>query len=517
MLRYLVFFLLISTTSFSQKLEQSDSIENEKPSFIIQPDRIEFEINNQSHNYEIIPADEHGLMVLSETINRTKEGFEWSFNMLDTALNVVWTRNYAIPYGSTFLGYDYNEGGFYVLFGKAQYKLEEMRVLRLDMYQGDTTSYEVNTVFPIQLNTFEVIGSSVLFGGYANLRPVVMLFDMNTQKPKVLPGFYNTNSEIIDIRTDDDSRTFSVIMSEKTYKKQVTASIKTFDSRGDLLQTKLLETDYDKSLIDAVSTNFSGGMQYVAGTFARKKTEYSRGLYLARLQNGHQELIRYHSYADLTNFFSFMKKKREKRMKSKIEKKKVQGKKIKLNYRLMVHGIIQRDDEYILIGEAYFPKYSSTNSSYYSSQNSYDNRNSWVNPNFVGYNYTHAVVVGFDRQGNILWDNSFEINDVLSRYLKEFVKVSVENDRIILLYMHENVIQTKIIKDSEILEGKNSDPIALTYKSDKVKDNDYYIEGLENWYDDKFYAYGVQNIRNQGDKNVRLNRKVFYVNKIEYR
>ena len=344
-----------------------------------------------------------------------------------------------------------------------------------------------------------------------------MLFDMNTQKPKVLPGFYNTNSEIIDIRTDDDSRTFSVIMSEKTYKKQVTASIKTFDSRGDLLQTKLLETDYDKSLIDAVSTNFSGGMQYVAGTFARKKTEYSRGLYLARLQNGHQELIRYHSYADLTNFFSFMKKKREKRMKSKIEKKKVQGKKIKLNYRLMVHGIIQRDDEYILIGEAYFPKYSSTNSSYYSSQNSYDNRNSWVNPNFVGYNYTHAVVVGFDRQGNILWDNSFEINDVLSRYLKEFVKVSVENDRIILLYMHENVIQTKIIKDSEILEGKNSDPIALTYKSDKVKDNDYYIEGLENWYDDKFYAYGVQNIRNQGDKNVRLNRKVFYVNKIEYR
>ncbi|MFY0653212.1 MAG: hypothetical protein JXQ96_14315 [Cyclobacteriaceae bacterium] len=516
MYKYLWLLLLLSFQSFAQKKAKKDTT-TEKHSFIVQPNRIEFEIDNRDGDFQIISAEENGLLVINETKERNRRGFAWNFNLIDSSLNIQWTKKYTIPYGSSFLGYDYNDGGFYLLFGKSQYRLEEMRVMRLALHNGDTASYTVNTVFPVQLSTFEVLDNTILFGGTANYRPVVMLYDMVAQKPKVLRGFYNSNSDIIDIRTDDPSKTFTVILNEKTFKKKVTVSIKTFDATGNLLQTKSLDTDFDKSLIDGVSTTFSNGEQYVAGTFARRKSEYSRGLYLAKLDRGQQELIKYHSYADLSNFFSYMKVKREQRVKSRIEKRKEQGKKVKFNYRLLVHDIVQRGDEYILIGEAYYPKYSSTNSGgYYSPTGSYDYRNMWINPNFIGYNYTHAVVVGFDKYGNILWDNSFEINDVLSLSLNEFVKVNVEEDRIVLLYIYENVLRAKIIQGDEILEGKSFDPIALKFQSDEVKDDYKDVEGMDNWFNGKFYAYGVQHIKNLKDKDVKLNRKVFYINKIQY-
>jgi hypothetical protein len=65
---------------------------------------------------------------------------------------------------------------------------------------------------------------------------------------------------------------------------------------------------------------------------------------------------------------------------------------------------------------------------------------------FEGYKYTHAVVFGFDRRGRLIWDNSFEINDVTSYTLDQFVHVSLSDEEMALLYMYENEIRTKVIE-----------------------------------------------------------------------
>lgn len=514
----LIFIFSIYNNGWAQKKRKRQDSAVVDSSFIFQPNRIEFEIGPKDIDFQIIPAEEQGLLVVKSSRNRNKEGWIWSFNMVDTTLNVSWTVIHTIPFGANFLGYDYSNGAFFLLFGESSYKLEEMKVMKVDIVDGRADHYEVNTVFPVQLTEFEVVGNTLVFGGYANFRPVVMLYDMIEKKPKVLPGFYNNNSDILEIRIDDEQKAFTVILNERTFNKKITIALKTFTEHGEMLQTKALESDYEKSLIDGVSTTFESGVQYVAGTYARKKSEYSRGLYLAKLQGGEQLMLKYHNYADLENFFSYMKAKREQRVKDRISRRKVKGRKVKFNYRLLVHDIIQRGDEYILIGEAYYPKYSTYGGGgYYDAPYQGNSRQNWADPNFVGYKYTHAVVVGFDRSGNVVWDNSFEINDVLSTQLTEFVKVSTEEDRIVLLYIYEDVLRSKIIEGSQILEGKSFDPIALHFQSDEIKDNSKEMEGLENWYDTKFYAYGIQNIKNLRDQNVKLNRKVFYINKVQYK
>ncbi|MGI9541639.1 MAG: hypothetical protein ACR2MX_00185, partial [Cyclobacteriaceae bacterium] len=227
----------------------------------------------------------------------------------------------------------------------------------------------------------------------------------------------------------------------------------------------------------------------------------------------------YFNFADLQNFFSYMRAKREARIKKKIERRKIEGKKLRFNYRFLVHNLIEDDDgKYLMIGEAFYPKYNSNNyGSYFGGGFVRGAGRYQRNLAFEGFKYTHAVVIAFDRSGKLLYDNSFEINDVLSYDLEQFVNVSVEDDRLVLLYIYENVIRSKLVQADEVLEGKSFNEIALNFEEDVAKNPDSEFGGLELWYDNKFFAYGVQKIKNLTGQSVKLNREVFFVNKIQYR
>ena len=100
--------------------------------------------------------------------------------------------------------------------------------------------------------------------------------------------------------------------------------------------------------------------------------------------------------------------------------------------------------------------------------------------------------------------------------MEQYVNVSVEEDKIVLLYVQDNTIRSKIIRGAEVIEGKSFDNIKLNFQDDAVNNKTDELNGLEKWYDDKFFAYGVQRIKNLRDTGVKLNRKVFYINKLVY-
>ncbi len=494
---------------------------------INQTDRLEIEMTDDDYDFTVISGEENGLMLVTETTKTVPEGLEWVLQGVDTSLNINWRMNLVTPFGSYFKGYEYADDHYYLLYGTSEYRREDMSVYQIDANTQDTSKFEINTVFPIDLTYFEVVGNTLVFGGYAFYKPVIMLYDMNTRKPKVLPGIYNNFSEILDVVPDDEMQIFTVIMTERMPSKLYTVSIKSYTSNGTLIQNRNLNPGDDKSLLDGASTTFLDGYQYVVGTYARRKSEFSRGLYVSRLKNGIQEYVRYHNYADLSNFFSYMSEKRESRIKKRIAKRKQLGKKLRFNYRLMVHDVIERENEYILVGEAYYPRYRSNSTAYGRPYSSYSSRyatsssgympNSF-NPYFIGYRYTHAVVVGFSKSGEILWDNSFEINDVQTPVLREFVNVTVDDrdDKIVLLYLYDNTIRSKIIKGNEIIEGLTINPVKLSNENQEAKSVNKEMEGLENWYANKLYGYGKQKIRNPADKSFRSTREIFYINKIEY-
>lgn len=107
---------------------------------------------------------------------------------------------------------------------------------------------------------------------------------------------------------------------------------------------------------------------------------------------------------------------------------------------------------------------------------------------------------------------------MVSYTLDQFVHISISDEDMALLYMYEDEIRTKVIEGNEVLEGKTYNNLESSFEYDVVDGftirDDY--GGLEKWYGGNLYAYGIHKIKNLKTEGVKLNREVFFINKIRY-
>jgi len=483
------------------------------PAQVSQPKRVELMLDRGEDYYTLISADKNGMVLFRETerLDR-RRGFEWEFIKLDTTLTEEWRHKRFVDLKDQFLGYDYFDNHLYVLFGKGEYTYDEFWLFKLNLTTREEQEYLIRRIIPIDLADFKVSRDYLIFSGQVNFRPVVLHYNFSSGLIKVLPGIYGQKSELVEVNTEDDLETFNVIMNEKGATKNQTFTVNTFNSSGEIIYRSRLKPDLDYSLVEGRSTRIQNGKQFIAGTYAYRRSKYSRGLFIASVGTENEESrIKYYNYADLKNFFKYMKKKREARVQDKIDRRREKGKKLKFNYKLMVHDIIELDDLYIAIGEAYYPRYNSYGSYYYYMGYPTNYGRDQYHPGFDGFKYTHAVIIGFDKTGNLLWDNVFKIDDVVTYQLEQFVQVSIDGQTITLLYNDDDQIQSKVIQGGKVIDGKKESDIQLRYEGDKIKSSDDDVAGLKFWYDHTFFAYGVQKIANHQNS-----REVFYVNKVIY-
>jgi hypothetical protein len=488
---------------------------------LVQPARLELELGDYEDFYTVVSAGDKGLFLYRKDEDLST-GLKGVYEVLcyDADLQERWSTSLEVEEASL-TGYEYKSGKLYLLFREPANKADNYHIYRFDLETSLVSAYTIDNAIPIELTEFTALDDVMLLGGYVNYRPAVIYYDLKADKYRVIPGLYMNHSELLEIKPNEENNTFSILYTERIRNRQQTISTKTFDRDGSLIFEYRLRPDPDRNLLYGRTTStFTDNGLHLAGTYSHGNTKFSRGIFIANVQADGSQDIQYYNYGDLQNFFSYMKAKRENRIRKRIQRRKVKGKKIKLNYKLLVHNIIEQKEGNILLGEAFYPKYASqTSYSNFSAGNfTRYNRGYTANSsaNLEGYQYTHAVLIGFDKTGNLTWDNSFEINDVMSPVLKKYVQVLPFDDCTVLLYMYENVVRSKIIHKEEVLEGKSTEEIATLYEDDEVRRNDFDMGGLEQWYGPWFYAYGVQRIRNRKDSAVKPERKVFFINKITY-
>ena len=233
----------------------------------------------------------------------------------------------------------------------------------------------------------------------------------------------------------------------------------------------------------------------------------AHGMCFSMITDNKQDYIKYFDFSKFENLYSTVI---GSRYRKKIERKKRKGKEVAVGLRLLVHDeIIIQNDEYIMIAEAYYPEYRTE--TYYDANGHMHTRQV-----FVGYRYTHAVIAAFDKNGELLWDNAFEIMNILSFNLKERVKVlrNSEDDDVVLVYNYGGYLHSKVIYGSKVVEGKQSTKIQTKNKKDKVKSSSN--SDMEYWYDNYFITWGNQVIKDKGKKLGKKRRQIFYFTKIAY-
>ena len=297
------------------------------------------------------------------------------------------------------------------------------------------------------------------------------------------------------------------------YKKFGQLHIRTFKGANQTNEV-ILKPKEDYNLLDGKIMTLNNNKQVVLGTYAIGKGS-SSGMYFSTLKNGNQDITKYYNFTDFNNFFSYLSEKKQEKIERKKERAKARDKELDFSYQLLVHDLIFKNNEYIMVAEAYYATYRVE--TYYTSVPNGNGGFSTVMQTrtvFDGWLYSHAVIAGFDENGNKLWDNSFEMGDFKTFRLKERVKVNNKGEKIELIYAGAgNTIYTKTIKGSNIIDEKESSKIENLLEDDEFKIG--ISTSMENWYDNYFIASGLSKIKNKELENNKK-RKVFYINKIEY-
>ncbi|CAN5299450.1 hypothetical protein BH09BAC3_BH09BAC3_18740 [soil metagenome] len=488
---------------------------------ILQTERIEVPISENefgiTEKFKAIGLEGNGLIVYRRIPGLASSEDQLEMIKLDTALKADWKGYISVPKNLKVAHVQYSNNLFCILF-KDQYLLGgDFQIVVVRVSNGKSTAYTIKNLIPFNSTEFVITPQAALIGGYFNYRPLVLYFSFTTQTSKILPGFFNELGELNQLKTYPDG-SLDVIVCAKNPEKRKSLWIKNYDSQGELIKTTILEPPQGKQLLFGRSVKLANGDQIVAGVYGRFG-EYSRGIFLAGVSEAGEYAIRYYNFGDLHNFFSYMKLRKQKRIKNKVERRNEHGRKVKFNYRFLIHDLIPYEGQYIMTGEAFYPHYTYPNNSFYRTRSFYPST-SFTNMAgssrgdliFDGYQYTHAVVVGFDKNGKIQWDNSFEINDVKTPQLEQFVEVKPEKDRIVMMYLFENKLRSKIIRNSEVLEGKTMD-VKRDKKELKPDGDIAQNEELDFWYGDYFFSYGIQKIKEKNSPT----RRIFYVNKITYK
>jgi hypothetical protein len=474
---------------------------------VIQPLRFEMPLSSTDKHFDVISADEDGLYLSKKFLGSQEDQIQ--VIKLDTALQQLWSGFISVERNYLLVGKKAYKGNLYLLLRYKDFSRNDLILLKVDA-NANYYRYPIKGYIPFAPGDFQITDKAVLIGGYYNRVPLVLYFSMIDLKSRVLPGLFNETGELTQIRTYPDA-SFDVLISAMNYNRQRTMWIKNYGPDGELNTNFTLNTEGNKHLIFGRSIKTNNNTQIVAGVYGTKGAEFSHGIFVAQIDVQGNQHIRYYHFADLDNFFKYMKAKREQRVKSRIERRKIQGKKIRLNYRFLVHELVPYKDQFVLLGEAFYPKYITVDRGV----GGFNYSNSFIQNGriFDGYYYTHAVVMGFKPNGDLLWDNSFEINDARTFNLEQFVKLEIQEDRIALMYLYDNNIRTKIIQNDQVLEGKTADPIRTGNPDDIIRKNSSEVSKLEYWYQDYLYAYGVQTLEKSKGQN---KRRVFYINKIRH-
>lgn len=484
---------------------------------VAQSSRLEFELEDRDQPFIPVGNDNLGLSIF-RMARPSLESVGAKFVeviKIDTSLNVVWSNFYQVDKDYQLQAYDYRDEYLYLLFQKSPVLTKGLFLLTVDMIDGDTLHHHIPSAIPMDMPDIKALKDAVLVFGKYNYKDAILHYDLFSGQIKALPGFYKNNSELMHINADEVINTFDILTTEKYRQRQTTLNIATFDMDGNQIGAVQLIPENDLSLIQGRIINNYGQEKIVAGTFAHKRSIFSRGIFMATINEEGESDIKYYNFADLENFFGYLKPRRERRTKERIARRKEQGKDTRFNYRLLVHEIIPHGDNFILLGEAFYPKYNNmATDPYFGGMGTFRGQNPTYY--FEGYRYTHAVLVAFDENGKLAWDNSFEINDVTSFNLQQFVHAVPVGNRQALLYLFENKIHSKLIQNDQVVEGKTISDIQLVYEEDQLRSSESDISGLLRWYDQYFFAFGVQRIKNLSDSNVKLNRRIFYINKVFY-
>ena len=132
---------------------------------------------------------------------------------------------------------------------------------------------------------------------------------------------------------------------------------------------------------------------------------------------------------------------------------------------------------------------------------------------FDGYDFFSEIILAFDRDGHLQWQQSVKFDNELTYDLFPHSSEGVCYDELVVASPYRNQMRyTAFDANGQALMNQQSEKLAPIYGADYVEDE--YFAQLGKWYGSRFLIFGSQIIQNGSQPKPR--RTVYYLQKVQY-
>ena len=132
---------------------------------------------------------------------------------------------------------------------------------------------------------------------------------------------------------------------------------------------------------------------------------------------------------------------------------------------------------------------------------------------FDGYDFFSEIILAFDRDGHLQWQQSVKFDNELTYDLFPHSSEGVCYDELVVASPYRNQLRyTAFDANGQALMNQQSEKLAPIYGADYVEDE--YFAQLGKWYGSRFLIFGSQIIQNGSQPKPR--RTVYYLQKVQY-
>lgn len=487
---FLLPFLMMSLGAFAQQDEK----------------RIELDLRDGYEDERTYPLSSNGFLIQSFGTDPEKGQIDCKNDFYSTGFKLLKSVSIPVKERTQFItSYDENGVNYTMIRNRRDYfaiitaDAENLECRKIEGMMPDLGLLSDMKVYEDRA-FFKVIGKKV---------SGILIIDLKTGKFKVAPvkfeKFSTKDLTILDFQVfDDDLLVFTNAQMDKSNEDLY---IVTFSMTGQQKDVFNVTKTVKEKLITASATKIKN-KYIITGTFSKTRSEQSQGIFIGELENKKLNFIRFYNFLELKNFTGYLTQKQQDRIERKKDNKEKQGKEMLLNYRIVTHPLIESEDGYTYLGEAFYPTFTTYTTNVSNGSGGFTTQ---VHTVFDGYQYTHATLAKFDHEGNLLWDNTFSMWSLYKPFrIKKLISFSHGRENAELAFSERNTIRYKVFnqQNGDIIKDNSKEIIETYTEGDKVKRS---FSNIDYWYDNNFIAYGIQTISN---KEIKRKRKVFFVNNI---
>ncbi len=501
-----------------------------------QPYRYEKVHKGSDDHFTLISMYDEGLALFRE-LNKYKSGNKlWEFIFLDSTLQEKETLELEIKDRYRMVGYEITPGRLYLLFRTGETTKNDFELLEINLSSYETERHQFKPDLDFKLTHFSIVGGNFTFGGYVTNEPAILLYELQSNQIRVIPGFFQKDTELVDLRTNQN-QTFNTVLIDRGSKENRKLVFRTFDETGKQLLEDIVPIDDEKTLQAGMTSTLFREDLAILGTWGERNSKQAKGFYFMTVDPFKEQEIKYVDFGQLDNFLAYLNPKRAERIKANSKSDAEAGKTPNFASYVMPYKLTEYRDGFLLLAEVYNPVSNMnpyySNPYYYNPYYSPFGMNPWYSQGFYypGMNRMYrpyglgnngrnvdeiksveTVLVSFDAAGQVMWDQSVKLDEIKRPGIEQVAEAYLDDDKLAFIYKKESELKIKsiVLSDGVIIE--TVEKIRTSEPDDVIRSEKEMEGGIRQWSRNSFFVWGYHTIRNS--TKIERVRDVFYINKI---